>query len=121
MNEGVPVTILFIVLGIIVFFVLVQAVMNGIAMQQLMKSKGYDGNWFWQGFIFGPFAFLGASQREDRRKAAYPDYILEAIQKATEEHNLANGGWKCESCGAVNPANTGTCVCGKNRFEEGEK
>lgn len=120
MNDTVPVAVLLIFIAAVAFFALLQAFMNGIAMQKLMQSKGYEGNWFWQGFVFGPFAFLGASQREDRRKAAYPDYILEAIQKATDEHNLASGGWKCESCGTINPSTTGTCVCGKSRFEEKE-
>ena len=121
MNEGVPIAIVIIIIVVVLIFALLAAIMNGIAMQHLMQREEYDGNWFWQGFLFGPFAFLGASERGDRGKADYPDYIMEAIRKATDEHNLANGGWRCESCGKVNPPATGTCDCGKSRFASVEK
>ncbi len=115
MAATIPNFVFYIVLAVVIFFWLFSAVLNGIAMQKLMQSKGFDGNWFWQGFLFGPLAFLGASTRENRGKAEYPEYIKEAIQKATDEHNLATGGWKCPQCGRINPAITGTCVCGADK------
>lgn len=119
METTVPVFVLFIVLGAVLLVSLFVAFLNGTAMQKLMQSKGYTDNWFWQGFFFGPFAFLGASQKGDRGKADLPEYVQEAIRKATEEHDLATGGWRCANCQTVNPATTGTCVCGKSRFENG--
>lgn len=43
----------FIILIVVIAVVVINAVMNGQAAERIAKEKGYEGNWFAKGFIFG--------------------------------------------------------------------
>lgn len=98
-------------------FGLIWGLVWGFATNAVIRNKGYKENWFWWGFFFGLIALIVAAT-----KPSYYDYMQSqnAISKVTEEninrHTLSNGGWECP-CGAVNPAYTGTCSCGRTKAE----
>lgn len=96
------------VIGIIIW-----ALVWGFVTMTVNENKGYEGG-FWWGFWLGFIGLIVVCCKPNNGSAqtgyATPDFI-------SNEKMLSGGGWRCHKCGKVNPNYTGTCSCGKDKFE----
>ena len=106
-----------IILIALIVVVVISAVLNGEAAERIAKEKGYEGNWFAKGFIFGKSAIT----RIQGKPNLYEDKdtpIQSALRKIEEErvNQTATGSWRCE-CGKTNALYVGTCACGTTKTQ----
>ncbi len=53
-----------------------------------------------------------------KQEQAFFDEAQARKQAEHEKALLKDGGWKCKSCGKINPRYTGTCGCGRSRYAD---
>lgn len=106
-----------IILIALIVVVVISAVLNGEAAERIAKEKGYEGNWFAKGFIFGRTAITRVQGKpnlcEDK------DSPLQSALRKIEEERVkpaATGSWRCE-CGKTNASYVGTCACGTTKLQ----
>ena len=119
----------------------------GLITKTINENKGYDGG-FWWGFFLGFIGLIVVLCKPDNRtfinnnsnsvpndswtygsspapvastNAAYLSYTSAAEKEQNERRILSEGGWKCNKCGRVNPAYTGTCICGVLKRDQEEQ
>ena len=102
------------------FFLAFWGIVWGCVTQKVIDNKGYDDNWFWWGFLFGVFALIVACTKPQNtytpsnEPSIYDRYMASKAEK--ESQPIISNTWRC-SCGRINPAYVGTCVCGTSQHK----
>lgn len=128
-------------------FFLIGGLIWGVITKTINENKGYDGE-FWWGFFLGFIGLIVVLCKPDNRtfvnnnsysvpddnwsygsssapvaspNAAYSSYTSAAERERNERRILSEAFWKCGKCGRVNPAYTGTCICGNLKRDQEEQ
>lgn len=112
-------------LFVYLFSVVMWAIIWGVVTNRVIQNKGYYENWFWWGFFFGFIATIVAfskpainttvSSSVSSSSALGGKYAY--TSKDYDNNKLSQGYWKC-TCGRMNPDQTGTCGCGRSKYEK---
>ena len=107
----------------IVLYKIIGGVIWGIVCNKVLENKGYSVNWFWWGFFFGFLAVIVAatkpqvhySEMEKYVDTQYGSALSSVAEEIRAKEYLKEGGWKCNSCGTVNPHYKDRCHCGRTK------
>ena len=91
---------------------LITAIIFGLITKHINESKGYTGGFAW-GFWLSIIGIIVVACKPDNRAYSHASSRYEAERRDREL--LADGGWKCLSCGRVNNQFTTYCICGKTK------
>lgn len=104
----------------------VNGLIFGFATRAVVYNKGYSENWFWYGFFFGFIATIVALTKPDMH--AYSNTrgtidappTLQVEPRKLSSEKIGPNQWRC-SCGMVNMEYTGTCSCGRKKWQAKEE
>lgn len=107
----------------IIVYWIIGGVIWGIVCNKVIENKGYRENWFWWGFFFEFLAVIVAatkpqvhySKMENDVDTQYGITLSSFAEEIRAKEYLREGGWKCNSCGTVNPHYKDRCHCGRTK------